>query len=170
MRLSLEAQKAVYAQETGDYPIILLTCSHPELDEPMYISTDATTRLVELTTDEHVVYGTISNGREYIYCPVEISLPSEEEGAPPQTQLSIGNIGREMVVAIRSLRSSPTVSIAVVLASDPDRIEGELGGFTFTDVEITAMSITGNLVMDIMTSEPFPHRTFTPSTATGLFK
>jgi hypothetical protein len=170
VRLSLEGQKAVYAQETGDYPIILLTFTHPELSEPLYISTDPTERLVNLTTDENVVYGTQSNGHEYVYCPVEIALPSEEEDSPPQTQLSLSNIGREMVGAIRSLRTSPTVSIAVVLASDTNRIEGELSGFTFTDVEINSLTITGNLVLDLMTNEPFPYRTFTPSTALGLFK
>jgi len=170
MRLSLEAQKAVYAEETGDYPIILLTFEHPELPEQILLSTDPTTRLPGLTDEENVVYGTISNGLEYIFCPIEINLPTEDEESAPQTVMSVSNIGREMVETIRTLLSSPLLTMTIVLASDADRIEGQISGFKFTDVNIDQMTISGTLTMDIMTNEPFPYRTFGPSTASGLFK
>lgn len=170
MRLSLDAQKAVFATETGDYPILLLTFSHPDLAEPIRLSTDPTTRSPSHTTDERVIYCTVSNGHEYLYFPMEISLPGEDEEAPPETRLSVCNVGLEMVEPMRVLADSPTLTMALVLASNPDRIEGQVGGFTFTDVDIDAMVITGKLVMDIMANEPFPHLSFTPATAPGLFK
>lgn len=170
MRLSLDAMKAVYATETGDYPILLVTLEHPDLVEPIRISTDATTRIPSLTTDEQVVYGTVSNGLEYLYFPAEINLPTEDEESPPQVQLAVCNVGQELVATVRNLRQSPTVTLALVLGSNPDRIEGQIGGFTFTDVEINDLIISGNMVMDVMANEPFPYLTFTPSTAPGLFK
>lgn len=169
MRLSLNAQKNVYAQETGDYPIILVDLTDPTLSQPIRISTDATTRL-SLTTDEQVVYGTVHNFKEYLFCPMEINWPSEEEESAPRTELSISNIGRELVEIVRGLTKSPKLSMTFVMASDPNIVESKLAGFVFSDVTIDQMTITGSLVLEIMTNEPFPYRTFTPSTASGLYK
>lgn len=170
MRLSLDAQKAVYAQETGEYPVLLFTISHPTLTKDILISTDNKARIEALTTETEVVYGTISNGQEFIYCPMEAELPTEDEDTPPQMRLSIGNVGRELVEQIRAMVSSPTVTVRMVLASNPSQIEGEIEGLTFSDIEVNRMTVTGTLVMDIFTSEPFPHHTFTPSTSPGNFK
>lgn len=170
MNLSLNALKAIYATETGDYPIILIVITHPELPNDILLSTDGTTRLPSLTTDENVVYGTVSNGLEYMYCPMELDLPTEDEDSPPSTRLSVSNIGREMVEAIRSVRTSPILSMTLVLASDTDNIEGLIEGFKFSSVDINSTTIGGDLVLDVMTNEPCPYYTFTPSTAPGLFK
>jgi len=170
VKISLEALKSVYAQETGDYPIFLLTFSHRDLKDDIRISTDPTTRLPGMTTDEMVVYGTVSNGQEYIFCGMEISWPTEDEESAPMTQLSISNIGRELVEMIRSMRYSPRLTMTLVLASNTDMVEGRISGMEFSEVEINTMLITGTLTINMRTNEPFPFRTFTPSTAPGIFK
>lgn len=170
MNLSLNALKAIYATETGDYPILLVTIEHSGLPSTIRLSTDATTRLPSLTTDENVVYGTVSNSLEYMYCPMELDLWSEEEDSAPYTKMTVSNIGLELVAAIRSISSSPTVGLRLVLASDTDNIEGRADGFKFYDVDINPATVSGDLVMDILTNEPAPYLTFTPSTAAGIFK
>lgn len=170
MRISLDALRAIYAQESGDYPILLLTISHKNMSEDIRISTDPTTRLPAFTTDENVVYGTVSQSLDFIYCPIEISLPSDEEDSAPQTELTVSNVGRELVEAIRSLETSPTVTMEMVLASNTDQLEGHIAGFQFQDITINTLTITGTLTIETLTNEPFPFRTFTPSTAPGLFK
>lgn len=167
--VSLDAQRAIYAQETGDYPIILLTITHRDLKEEILLSTDPTTRL-SYTNDETVVYGTVHNSKEYIYCPMEISWISEDEEAAPQTQLSVSNVDRIMVETIRSLKFSPSVSMIMVLASNTDSVEMSISGLKFSEVDINEMTISGTLTLETMVNEPFPYRTFTPSTASGLFK
>jgi hypothetical protein len=170
MILSLDTLKTIYAQETEDYPIILLEIYHAELGQSLLFSTDPTTRLPTYTTDENIVYGTVSNGREYIYCPMEINLPSEDETAPPATSISVSNVGREMVAGIRSLRTSPKVDITLVLASDADDIEGIISGFVFKQIDINRSVITGTLELDTLDNEMFCYLTFTPNTTPGLFK
>ena len=170
MRISLDALKAIYAQETGDYPILLLTAHHSKWIEDIRISTDATTRLPGFTNDENVVYGTASRGLKYPFFPCEIALPSDEEDSAPQTELTVSNVGRELVEAIRSISDSPTITMELVLASNTDQVEGHVSGFKFQDITINTLTIVGTLVMEVLTNEPFPFRTFTPATAPGLFK
>jgi hypothetical protein len=170
MRISLDALRAIYSQESGDYPILLITVADKKMTSDIRISTDPTTRLPAYTNDENVVYGTVSSSLDYFYCPVEISLPGEEEDAAPQTEITVSNVGRELVETIRSLTSSPTITIDLVLASNPDQIEYHISGFTFQDITINTLTITGTLTIEMLTNEPFPFRTFTTSTAPGLFK
>jgi hypothetical protein len=170
MNLSLNALKAIYAPETGDYPIMLVKVEHPELPYQLYFSSDATTRLPSLTNDENVVYGTVSNGTEYMYLSMELDIWTEEDDIAPYTRLTLPNIGREMVEAVRAVSASPTVGLAVVLASDTDNIEGQADGFKFFDIDINPATVSGDLVLDIMINEPAPYLLFTPSTAPGIFK
>lgn len=170
MTMSVEAQRVLYQQETGDYPIILLTIDHADLAQPIRVSTDPTQRLSSLTTDQHVVYGTISLGNEYVFYPVEVAWPTTDEESPPATTLTVANIGRELISTIRTLETSPTIGMALVLASDPDTIESEFNGFLFTDISIDAYTVKGSLTIDTGATEPFPHLLFTPSTAPGSFK
>ena len=168
--VSLDAQRAMYAQETGDYPIFLLTITHRDLTEDIFISNDATTRLPAYTTDEQVVYGTVSNGVEYLYCPVDIEWISEEEAAVPQTNLIVYGVPDDLVRAVRSLRFSPSVKMVMVLASNTDNIEMTVSGLKFGKVDINQISLSGNLQIKSRASEPFPYRTCTPSTTSGIFK
>lgn len=170
MRISLDALKAIYSQESGDYPILLITISHKNMNKDIRVSTDQTTRLPAFTTDENVVYGTVSRSKDFLYCPIEISLPTDEEDAAPQTEITVSNVGRELVEAIRSLSTSPTITMELVLGSNTDQIEYNITGFTFQDITINTLTITGTLTIEMLTNEPFPFRTFTPSTAPGLFK
>jgi hypothetical protein len=43
--LSLNFRKALYAQESGEVPIFLLTITHPSLAAPIRLSTDPTARI-----------------------------------------------------------------------------------------------------------------------------
>ena len=167
--ISLDAQATIFAQESGDYEILLLTLSSDELDDDFLLSTDWTERLVSLTTDEQVVYGTVSNSLDYIYCPMSISWPSDDEDAPPQTTLTIDSIPHEMTAIIRSLLHTPSLSMALVLASAPDTVEKQISGLAFKDVTISGDTLTASLMLDVMTNESFPYRKFTPSTASGLY-
>ena len=56
--LSLNFREAIFGPESGEVPIFLLTITHPDLDEPVYLTTDATERL---GTDP-LTYGTVSRG------------------------------------------------------------------------------------------------------------
>ena len=90
-----EFPQGLFAQESGEIPIFLLTITHPDLIDPVYLSTDATTRL---TTDP-LTYGTISRSVTYLYAASTVTLPDERDKSPPACKLTIENITRALEAA-----------------------------------------------------------------------
>ena len=168
--ISFEALKTIYAPNTGDYPILLLTFAHDDLTENITISSDHTTRIPELTTDKQIIYGTVSNSINYLHCEGEMSWPDDFEGQAPRTTLTVANVGRELTEPIRSLITSPTVGLQFVLASNPDKVEMQFDGLRFDEITINTLTVSGDLSLDMMENEPSPQYTCTPSTTPGIFK
>lgn len=168
-RYSLSAMRAMFDQETGDFPIVLFTITHPNLSEPILISTDATQRIESLTTDRQIIYGTISNGKEYLYFPVTVTLPEDTEGTPPNSKLTFENVSQDITKIIREMSESPSVKMTIIMASTPDVIEAEFDGFRFSSVEMNESQITGTLTINSLTNEVFPMHTMTPAFTPGLF-
>ncbi len=83
--------------------------------------------------------------------------------------MTIDNIHRDIVIAIRDLTSAPTVEIKVVLSSDPYTAEAEFTGFELTNVTYDSLQVQGDLTIESFMNEPFPGDSFLPSTFPGLF-
>lgn len=156
---------AAFAQETGEVPICLLTVTHEDLADPIYLSSDATTRLSE----QPLVYGTESRGEQYIYLPFEFTLPDDRSDSPPRVQLTMDNIDRSLVAVLRSFASPANVMMEIVLASDLDTVEITMPSLQMSDVTIGDRTITATLVADALINEPHPAGQFTPGAFPGLF-
>jgi len=165
--LSSDALKAFYASETGDYPIILLEISHSSLSNNIYISSDATQRIS--TSTEDIIYGTVSNGIDYVFMPFEINLPNDVDDAAPTTQISIDNVSRRLITTIRTIQTAPYITMKVVMYSNPDVVEVVFPNFRLDSISYDAMTLTGDLSTELMDKEPFPSGTFTPAYFPGLF-
>lgn len=97
-------------------------------------------------------------------------MPEETEEAPPVVQLSICNVDRSIVNAVRSVSGEPiTVTMSIVLASSPDVIEAGPITFVMLDVEYDAGAVTGTLAFegDVL-NQAYPSETFNPSDYPGL--
>ncbi|MGO8093229.1 DUF1833 family protein [Rhizobium leguminosarum] len=156
---------AVYAQETDEVPICLLTVTHEDLAEPIYISSDPTTRL----SDDPLIYGTDSRGEQYIFLPFEFTLPDDKSDSPPRVQLTMDNIDRALVPLLRSFVTPPSIKLEIVLASDLDTVEITVPVLQMSDVTFEDHNISNNLVADPLTNEPHPAGQFTPGSFPGLF-
>ena len=165
--LSSTALRAMFAEDTGDYPILLVTITHSTLATPIRVSSDPTTRLS--VTDAEVIYGTVSNGVSYPFLPFQISLPSDVEDSAPRAKISVDNVSRELTAAVRALDSPPSVTIDLVMASTPNIIETTFPGFDLSDIDGDVMTISGTLSIDLLVLEPFPAGVFTPGQFPGLF-
>jgi Domain of unknown function (DUF1833) len=163
--LSLNFRKALFGQESGEVPIFLLTITHPDLPEPIYLTTDATERL---GTDP-LVYGAVSRGVTYLYAGVEIMLPDEQDKSPPTSKLIVANVGRDLIPLARSVNSPPSVRIETVLASSLDVVEIEWPKFDMSNLTYDANQLTFDLTVDSLATEPFPSGTFSPAYFPGLF-
>ena len=166
---SLNFREAAYAQETGRVLIALITLSHDDLIDDIRISTDPTQRIVGLTTDTELVYGTISNGKTYIFLPVRIKLPDDTDEGPGEMQLEIDNVHRAYTETIRSVQTPVICRVDLVLDNALDTIEGSWPEFKLTNITYNATTITGTLRLETLETEPYPSGSFVPSYFRGLF-
>lgn len=155
MTISDAMKAAVFSQETEEVFLVLLTLNHIELDEPI--------RLVNNT--EQIV----SNGNTFIPFPFRLTLPIDDSTSLPRASLEVDNVDRQIVEAIRTITSAPTVTLEIVRAAAPDVIEISWDDFRLQDVSYNSLTITGTLSMENFIGEPYPSDQFVPSTFPGIF-
>ena len=111
----------------------------------------------------------ISNGDEYDPFPVEVILPDDTEDNPPRARLRISNVSQEIIGFLRLVDTPIKVKFQIVNGFYPDSVELEYDGFTIRNISADIIDITGDLLLDDMTTEQFPAYTFVPSYFKGLF-
>jgi len=154
--LSGPARAAIFAQSTDEVFLVLLTIAHPNI-------ADGPLRFVNNMSN------IFSRGNEYLAFPFDIILPDENENRPPRAKLTIDNIDRRIVRAVREVQGQVTVTLEIVLASSPDIVEYGPSELTLTDVLYDALTVEGNLGPEDVLSEPIPGDSFDPSRFPGLF-
>lgn len=162
--LSNAAKMAMYAQQTSEVFIILVTLEHPDFTQPIRVASDS----FELLPDAGV-RGVVSRGVEYVYLPFTIELPQEDESGVFRATVSIDNISREVVQYVRQASSALKVSIEIVLSSSVDNVEISVPDFELQSVSYDSFTVSGDLSMEYYELEPFPARRFTPSDFPGIF-
>jgi hypothetical protein len=153
--LSTLARQAVFAQETKEVFLLLLTLDQATLPDPI--------RVANNTRD------IVSGGETFVGYPFAITLPDEREDSIPQMTLRIDNVNRSIVQALRSITSSPTIQLDVVLADSPDTLEASFVGFTLRRASYDAVIVEGALTLEDVLNQGFPKLAFTPSITPALF-
>lgn len=153
--LSATAKSAIYAQETGEVFVMLVTIAHVALVSSL--------RFASNTQD------VTSRGNVYLGWPFRVALPAELDDQLPVVQLQIDNVDRRIMEGVRQLTSPPTVTLEVVLASAPDTVEAGPFDFSLKGCDYDALVITGTLAFEDVLNEPYPAFTFTPGLFPGLF-
>lgn len=167
--LSPAALRAMFSPDADDTLITLLTISGAGITTPIRIADGYTGRLAGLTTDDEVIYGVPSRGNDYIFLPFSITLPTEEQASAPRCNITINDVTRYLIPTIRTISSSPTVTMELVLSSSPNTVEASFPGFKMAGISYNANTITAELTVESLAAEPFPAHTFTPSYFPGLF-
>jgi Domain of unknown function (DUF1833) len=143
--LSVDGVTELSAQETGTAWLVLITVDHPDLDQPIRVTSDG----VE----------TISQGNVFAPFPFEVTLPDDVEGRA-QALLKIDNTSLEVIALLRGLASPPVLTLQIVRSADPDVIEGEWVGIEWRSSQYDVGAITGTLTVDDLATEEFPCVTF----------
>jgi hypothetical protein len=175
-RLSPAAIKAMFSSETDEQLIMLLTIFDPNgstdplaATTPIRLSDNYTQRLSS-TTDDEVIYGVVSNSLEYVFIPMTLSLPNEQETGLGDCSISLNFVTPEMITVIRDhLRIRTKVLIQLVVSSNLNYIEATLQDYYITSATYNAESVNLTLSMVSYNTEPFPSFSFTPSYFPGLF-
>jgi len=169
--MSPAALRAAFAPESDEFLITLLTISeYDNTGNVLRIADGYTGRLAAYTTDAEVVYGVTSRGSDYIFLPVNISLPSEEEGGIPKCSISITDVTKQLMPIIQSqIVRPPKLLLELVLNSSPNTVEASFPGFYINSITYTAESVQLDVSMINYQVEPFPCFGFTPKYFPGLF-
>ena len=162
--ISDAAKNAIYAQQTEEVFIFLVTIDNENFTTPIRVASDS----FELLPDAGV-RGVLSRGEEYLYMPFDISLPAQDESGVAKANISIDNISREIVGHVRQATSALSITIEVVLASDVDSPEITVSDFRLDRVTYDSLTVSGDISVEYFDLEPFPSRRFTPSDFPGLF-
>jgi hypothetical protein len=154
--LSPAARRAIFASQTGEAVILLLTLDHASFADPIRVC----------SAGEDITSG----GLLYQWFPFELTLPPEDDEKAATVKLRIGNADRRVVEAARSVTGAPiSVSFSLILDSSPDVVEAGPFEFSLRDVTYDAVAVEGTLRYEDVLSEPYPAGTMNPSDFPGLF-
>lgn len=162
--LSNTAKASMYAQQTDEVYIVLLTINNASFSTPIYVCSDPYEDLPVAG-----IKGVVSRGNEYVYMPFVVELPTQDDTNVSRARLSIDNISREILQYARAAKTPISVGIEIVLASDVDTPEISIDNFVLENISYNALTISGDLSIQYFDLEPFPSRRFTPSNFPGMF-
>lgn len=166
MAISLTLRHAMYAENTGEVPVVLATITHPELDAPVRLSSDPTQRL----SVDPLVYGTVSNGEPFEFVMMSPVLPDQQRGQSPRAALAFENVDRDSVALLRSITTPMRVRLDLVLASAPDAIEESYTDLRAVRAGYDADRITLDISREPFTAEPWPSGKMTQARMPGLHR
>jgi len=169
--LSSNAIRAMYSSETQEAICMLVTIYDPQTNTPVLRLADSFSgRLTSLTTETEIVYGITSRSNNYVFLPMQITLPTEQDTGIGQCSIILNYTSPEAIQLVRTQITKPTkVLLELVLVSSPDTIEASFSDFYITSVTYNADQITFSLDMINLNREPFPCFNFTPGYFPGLF-
>jgi hypothetical protein len=169
--MSPAAIKAVFSPDSDADLILLLTVYNPAdpSEVVLRIADGYTGRITALETPDEVVYGVRSRGQDFIFLPMEISLPSEEEAQAPRCSLVLNDVSRYAIPIVRTITGPPKILMELVLSTSPDVVETSFAGFYINSFTYNAESVSGELAMIDYEREPFPQHSFSPAYFPGMF-
>ncbi len=151
------AIRAMFAQETEEVFLCRLEIAHEDWAEPYRFINDQ-------------VGHTDAAMGEWIGFPFKISLPDDREDEIPLAQLSIDNVDRSIVQAMREITTPAVMTLWVVLASDIDDVIAGPYEFSFNAASWDALTVSGSLEFEPILNMRWPEDTFNVITTPGLFK
>jgi hypothetical protein len=166
--MSPDAIKAVFSADSDSDLITLLTFYDPDTNLPSVRLCDNYLTRISETADD-VTYGVTSRTNNFIFLPLQITLPQEDEAQAPRVTIVINDVTRYITPIIRSLSKPPKVLIELVLSKSPDTVEVSFSGFYVSSFTYNANQVSAELSMVDYEREPFPMHTFSPKYFPGLF-
>ena len=139
--------------------VVLVKLEHPNLDQPLRVSSDDTVRM----SIDPPEYGTWSAWQQdgstdepYRFVAMAVTVPDETNDVPSQASLVLQLLDSRIGEVLTSTYEQATVHMAVVLASSPDLVEAEWLGLKLTSAESDDGVVQLNFGMDDVLEEAWP--------------
>ena len=160
MPISPEMRREMFSPHTGDGLLIFLEITHPNLEENIYV----------VNNTEEIPIQPEDGGplRNYLPIPFDFTPPSITEDNITPSTITVDNVSLELTRALRSLNEPPKINIEV-RSIISKTLETTFPKLSLINVQITASSITGELIIADIQGEGYPSLRFTPSFFPGLF-
>lgn len=153
--LSNDTIAALFAEETDEVFVTLLTLGENQLEEPI--------RVCDAGADF------VSNGETFSFYPFGLIKSDDTGDRPARARLKIENVSRFLVDEIRSLTDYLSLRYQLVRAAAPDVVEQEFTDFKLVNIKYDALQVEADLVMEEYTAARYPAETFSKAMFPGLF-
>lgn len=153
-QLTPELIAQLYAQESGDPFLMLVTLDHELFD---------TIRLVNNSVN------ITSRGDVFTAFPMKIRLPVDDGESAKEFQIDMDNVSLELIDSLRSVVTPIDVKIEMILASMPDEVQISLDELKMTGVQYNKKRITARIVVDNFLNIEMTSERYGPSNFPGLF-
>lgn len=152
--IDVDKKAAMYAPATDEVFLVLLTVRHDDLADAIRLTSDSVP--------------TVRADGTYQPFPFEITLPSPNDDEVGAT-LSIDIVDRQVLTALQSVETAPTLDIEVIAASDAENPIVRYPDLIWDASSFNGLTLTGQLRLDDLGDEPLAG-TFSPSTFQALFR
>lgn len=156
--ITAEGLRELFAQDSGQPILSLLTITHDTLPEPLRLVNDR----------QALVFA----GQTYQPFSFELTLPADTEDEIPHVQVTMDNVGRELVRLFRSVLDPVAFQLDIVRVAG-DGAHREMGPLDFSMLgsQINASTVTAQLgyVIDVL-NMPATQDIMNHSVAPGLFR
>ena len=167
-RATAIAARTDLEQTSGPHALLgFMTITHPALAEPMRVVSD--------------VMDYVFGGATFIGLPFGFKLLTDSDAAPT-TQLRMQNVDRRMGQALRRVTGRATVQLQLLSSADFDLSvdpRAEVGTaaviygfthFTLRNISVNAAEVTGDVILQDYSTEPWPYVRATQDRLPGLFR
>ena len=177
--MSPEALQAVFSPETDSTLITVVTIYDPDTPSNVVLRLcDGFTKRISENAEE-VIYGITWQGNDYTFLPMEITLPTEEQGQAPRCSIVMYDVTRYVVPIARTITGPPKIKLDLLLSKyvEPGNAlfntsaaaEATFNEFYISNFTYNQDQVSAELTMINYEREPFPLYNFTPAYFPGLF-
>lgn len=155
--LSPELLAQLYAQESNDPFLMLVTISHSSFSSSI--------RLVN--NSENIV----SRGQTFQAFPLKIRLPVDDGESNREVSIDFDNVSLALIDEIRSVSSEERirVKLEMVLASLPNDVQMSLEELQILNVTYNKLRVSAKLGLDDFLNTELTCEKYNPSTYPGIF-
>lgn len=152
--LSSELREQLYGQASGDPFLMLVTLQHESFEEIRFVND-----VVDIS----------SRGKDYMAFPIEIVLAPDDGASTREVSMKFDNVSLELIHELRTVTTSIDVEIEMVLASNPDKVQIQLGELKLRNITYNSKTISAKLYMDDFLSTEMASEKYTPTVFPGIF-
>jgi hypothetical protein len=154
--LSPELLAQIFAQESNDPFLVLVTLSHPDI-----------TTLRFVNNSEPIV----SRGDTFLAFPMMIKLPTDDGETQREVAIEFDNVSLELIEPIRSIDSDEKIAVKLemVLASLPDAVQMSLEELFIKSVQYNKQRVSASIGLDDFMNTQLTSEQYNPSNFPGIF-